>query len=73
LDLKEGRRIMGWPTEWPNHPEKGHFVLKQAKWLINENDSPSAIPLETVDRIIIDVNNVEMVAFLKFNDELEGE
>jgi hypothetical protein len=58
---------------WPNHPRQGHFVLEQAKWLLDEDDKSSAIPLETVDKIMIDANNVEMVTFLKFNDELEGE
>jgi hypothetical protein len=31
------------------------------------------MPLEAVDKIMIDANNVEMVTFLKFNDELEGD
>jgi hypothetical protein len=73
LNLKDGRRISGWPLLWPNHPRQGHFVLEQAKWLLDEDDKSSAMPLETVDKIMIDANNVEMVTFLKFNDELEGE
>jgi hypothetical protein len=71
--MKDGRRILGWPAEWPNFPQQGHFVLKQAKWLIDKDNSSSTIPLETADRIMIDAANVEMVTFLKFNDELEGE
>jgi hypothetical protein len=73
LDLKDGKRISGWPLLWPNYPRQGHFVLEQAKWIIDDNDTSYTIPLETVDRIMIDTNNVEMVTFLKFNDELEGE
>jgi hypothetical protein len=73
LNLKDGRRIMGWPLSWPNYPQQGHFVLEQAKWLIDEDDKSYTIPLETVDKIMIDTVNVEMVTFLKFNDELEGE
>jgi hypothetical protein len=39
-----------------------------------DNDGKTdIIPLETVDKIMIDTANVEMVMFLKFNDELEGE
>ncbi|MDR1398994.1 MAG: DUF6338 family protein [Treponema sp.] len=71
LDLKDGRRIMGWPLLWPNNPQQGHFVLERARWLVSEDTS--AIPLETVDKILIDLHNVEMVTFLKFNDELGGE
>ncbi|MDR2446243.1 MAG: DUF6338 family protein, partial [Treponema sp.] len=73
LKLKDGRRIMGWPAEWPNSPQQGHFVLEQAKWIIDNDGKADIIPLETVDKIMIDTANVEMVTFLKFNDELEGE
>jgi hypothetical protein len=73
LDLKDERRIMGWPLLWPNDPQQGHFVLEQAQWIIEGDGKSSVIPLETVDKIMIDANNVEMVTFLKFNDELEGD
>jgi hypothetical protein len=39
LDLRDERRIMGWPAEWPNDPEKGHFVLENAAWLIKAEDA----------------------------------
>jgi hypothetical protein len=73
LDLKDGRKITGWPLLWPNDPLQGHFVLEQAKWIIEADGNLSVMPLEAVDKIMIDANNVEMVTFLKFNDELEGE
>jgi hypothetical protein len=73
LDLKDGRKITGWPLLWPNDPKQGHFVLEQVRWIIEEDGKSFDIPLDTVDKIMIDVNNVEMVTFLKFNDELEGE
>jgi hypothetical protein len=73
LDLKDGRKITGWPRLWPNDPQQGHFVLERAQWVIEEDGNPSIMPLEEVDKIMIDANNVEMVTFLKFNDELEGE
>jgi hypothetical protein len=73
LDLKDERRIMGWPAEWPNDPEKGHFVLEDAKWLIaDQNGKSSVIPLETIDKIVIAVHNIEMVEFVKDNDALGG-
>jgi hypothetical protein len=73
LDLKDGRKITGWPLLWPNNPQQGHFVLERAQWVIEENGKSSVMPLEEVDKIMIDANNVEMVTFLKFNDELEGD
>jgi hypothetical protein len=73
LDLKDERRIMGWPAEWPNDPEKGHFVLEDARWLIvNQNGKSSAIPLETIDKIVIAVHNIEMVEFVKDEETLGG-
>jgi hypothetical protein len=69
LDLKDERRIMGWPVEWPNFPDKGHFVLEEACWLtVNKGGK---IPLNTIDKIMIDTNNVEMVEFVKDNEKLE--
>jgi hypothetical protein len=66
LDLKDERRIMGWPAEWPDDPEKGHFILEDARWLIvDQNGKPSAIFLETIDKIVIAVHNIEMVEFVK--------
>jgi hypothetical protein len=73
LNLKDGRCIMGWPLLCPNYPQQGHFVLERAKWLIDNDGKTDILPLETIDKIMIDTANVEMVTFLKFNDELEGE
>jgi hypothetical protein len=71
LDLKDKRRIMGWPAEWPNDPEKGHFVLEDAKWLIVDQDGKSSvIPLETVDKIVVSVHTIEMVEFVKYKETL---
>jgi len=29
LHLAGERRISGWPYEWPDHPDTGHFVLQE--------------------------------------------
>jgi hypothetical protein len=70
LDLKDERRIMGWPAEWPNSPQQGHFVLEEAKWLVDKNGEADIISLETIDKILIDTKNVEMVEFVKSEEEL---
>jgi hypothetical protein len=73
LDLKDERRIMGWPVEWPDDPGKGHFVLEDVRWLIVDLDGKSsAIPLETIDKIVIAVQNIEMVEFVKDDEALGG-
>ena len=72
LNLKDERRIMGWPVEWPNSPQQGHFILEEAKWLVDKNGKVDIIPLETIDKIMIDANNVEMVEFIKNDEELRS-
>ncbi|WP_238580005.1 DUF6338 family protein, partial [Treponema endosymbiont of Eucomonympha sp.] len=72
LELKDERRIMGYPLEWPNNPQQGHFVLENAEWLIDKDGKSATIPLPTVSKILIDAANVEMVEFIKFDDKLEG-
>ena len=62
LHLKDERRIYGWPMEWPTEPNKGHFVLSKASWLLEEN---SQVPLEGVESILIDASIVEMVEFME--------
>jgi hypothetical protein len=73
LHLKDRRRILGWPMQWPNSPDKGHFILEDADWLdVDERGNTKPIPLTNVDKIMIDTNNVEMVEFVK-NDESSGD
>ncbi len=60
LHLDGGRRLYGWPREWPSTPLRGHFAIEQASWL-NEKDE---IPLEGVGSILIPVEAVRMVEFM---------
>ena len=61
LHLTGSRRILGWPYEWPNHCDSGHFVLTNASWLSDEND---VTPPTNVHLILIPAKDVEMVEFL---------
>lgn len=62
LHLEGGRRITGYPIEWPTEPASGHFKLTDAAWL---DDLNKEIPLDTNDSILIAAKQVEMVEFLK--------
>lgn len=62
LHLEGGRRITGYPMEWPTEPISGHFKLTDAAWLDDQNID---IPLDTNDSILIAAKQVEMVEFLK--------
>lgn len=61
LHLKDERRIYGWPVEWPSVPDHGHFLLVQASWLQDDNE----IPIEGVESVLIDVNDVRWVEFME--------
>lgn len=62
LHLQGGRRLYGWPEEWPNSPDTGHFVIVMAEWLLDEHESQ---PLDDVERITIRAKDVEMLEFVK--------
>ncbi|OHB68441.1 MAG: hypothetical protein A2V70_11120 [Planctomycetes bacterium RBG_13_63_9] len=62
LHLTGGRRLYGWPVEWPDHPDAGHFVIDQPEWLL---DDGRRIPLDRVDKILVPASDIEMVEFLK--------
>lgn len=61
LHLEGERRLYGWPIEWPSESEKGHFVLVQASWLIEDRE----IPVTGVESIMVDVKEVKMVEFME--------
>jgi len=68
LHLKDERRIMGLPSEWPTKPEEGIFQLKNADWLLEKN---KVISLTSVDTILIKAQDVLFVEFVK-NIKEEG-
>lgn len=69
LHFIDGKRLMGHPLEWPIDPKNGHFVLEDAVWLVEEDGKTSYIELPTVSKIMVDTAKIEMVEFLKKNEE----
>ncbi|MFO0836407.1 MAG: DUF6338 family protein [Phycisphaerales bacterium] len=62
LHLIDERRIMGWPREWPDDAESGHFQLMDARWLL---DDGSEAPLPQIEVLLIAASRVETVEFLR--------
>jgi hypothetical protein len=62
LHLSGERRLLGWPEEWPNAPDGGHFVIAQAQWLTEDNAS---IDLAGVQRILVRAQDVEMIELMR--------
>jgi hypothetical protein len=61
LHLKGDRRLRGWPREWPDHPDSGHFVIEEPEWLSDEGESVS---LNMIKKMLISAKDVEMVEFM---------
>lgn len=67
LHFNDGRRLYGWPKEWPTEYDKGHFYVMQPIWL-SEDDSQ--VVLDNVDGILINAKDVKWVEFMA---NIEGE
>ena len=65
LHFIDGRRIMGWPLEWPSSPKNGHFILEDAIWLEKTGDEEKIIELKNVQKIMLDASNINMVELVK--------
>ena len=61
LHLPGGRRLYGWPEEWPDQPDTGHFLIDQPIWLLDDGGYE---PLPNVEKILVQAIGVEMVEFL---------
>ena len=81
LHLKDGRRIFGWPQQWPSDPTSGYFELVESKWLQGataddrtaEKDTQNAASTATVvDSILVPAVDVKMVEILKYLEELDN-
>lgn len=70
LHLKDGRRIYGWPKEWPISPKAGQLYLMEPIWL---SDDGKEIADANVDGILIDSNDIRFVEFMKNEWEQKNE
>ena len=66
LHLIDGRRLYGYPDEWPSHPVDGHFHISEYRWLCdeeNENEQSEEAVLNK-GAILIPSNQVTLIEFL---------
>lgn len=61
LELKDGRRLYGWPQVWPSNFERGHIFITQPSWVHAEPQ----VELNTTDGILVPVAEVVNVEFVK--------
>lgn len=58
LQLKDGRRLIGWPKEWPVSPSSGQFYIQMPAWIL-EDGGTSDLP--ELDGILIHATDVQWV------------
>lgn len=61
LHLEDGRRLYGWPEQWPSSPETGHFALTEAEWLTGGE----RLAFAEIEHLLIPVPGVKMVEFIR--------
>jgi hypothetical protein len=66
LQFKDGRRLMGWPLEWPDEPEAGHFLLERPGWVLDDGTKAA---MHQIEVFLVCAKDVEAVEFLRFNDD----
>lgn len=62
LHLDDKRRIYGWPSEFPDYPDAGHFVLMEAEWVLDDNRRAK---LPVTHKILIPATKVVFVELEK--------
>lgn len=67
LHLVDHRRLFGWPEEWPDHADAGHFALAEPAWLLDNNVE---VPMHAVERFLVAARDVRFVEFIKFDNEI---
>ncbi|MGI9249578.1 MAG: DUF6338 family protein [Pseudohongiellaceae bacterium] len=63
---KDGKRLYGWPKEWPSDPANGHFIIQDPSWVKSDGTEER---IRGVEYILIDVNAVRWVEFLNKTQE----
>ena len=69
MHLKGGRRLYGWPGEWPSRPDNRHFLIEECEWLVDDDRTPA----KGVSHILIHESEVEMVEFMPTNSDSDPE
>jgi len=61
LHFNDGKRLQGWPREWPNNPESGHILVENPAWIDNDNN---IVTIKGTSSILVEVRSVRLVEFL---------
>jgi Family of unknown function (DUF6338) len=73
LHLSDERRLYGWPKEWPQSADSGHFFISQPAWLVDipADEDGRATSFESdisengVEGLLIAAKDVKWIEFMK--------
>lgn len=65
LHLQDGRRLYGWPKEWPVVPDVGQFYIMLPSWI---RDDGTSIELPQLDGILVNAKDVRWVEFVEIKE-----
>ena len=68
LTLKDERQVVGWPDEWPDRSDEGHFILLAYEW---RDLAGKLLPNPNAGTLLIPASEVFMVEIGKENQEDE--
>jgi len=74
LQLKDGRRLTGYPKEWPVSPDGGQFYIQMPAWIVEaempeSGSDPVVVELPQLDGILIHATDVQWVEILQEADD----
>ena len=65
IHFRDGRRLYGWPVEWPSRPQQGHFRVVEGEWLNQGEDARHDETEAEIHETVFSVEDVTMVEFIK--------
>ncbi|WP_145357084.1 DUF6338 family protein [Alienimonas californiensis] len=60
LRLKDGRTFYGWPVEWPDTSDSGHFLMTRCEWILADS---TRVELPLIEAMLLPAELVETVEF----------
>jgi hypothetical protein len=67
LHLDGERRLKGWPEEWPDQCDRGHFLILDPKWV---DEFGNDIPLVQTERMLVPACEVKFVEMMRYTNEV---
>lgn len=64
-DKLGGRKLFGWPQEWPDDPKSGHFAITEPEWLVEDEGIYTRVPLTSDEMLLVPSEHVLMIEFVK--------